>query len=212
MSDGDICFDIGANIGVVSVFMARAASRVSVYAFEPIRLNQCIIRLNAELNQVDIQVAGVAVADVCGTANFSESVDSAYSSLRPTGRREERRSLPVTVTTLDSYLMANSVPRIDVMKIDVEGAEELVLRGGQNVLADRTRSPRVIMIELVDANLKAFGADVGRVVRLLAKYGYRGFVRDADRRELRPFGPADHNRFYNVFFLKDESKRHHGES
>ena len=201
---GSVCFDVGANCGVVSILMACASPNVHVHAFEPLPLNVNLVRTNSVLNSVDIEVNCVAVADRQGHMSFSEAEDGAYSSLHATGRRPERRKIEVDVTTLDQYCSERRVDRVDVLKIDVEGAEELVLIGGRATLGNAATAPAIIMIELYDENLNAFGSSIDSVVGHLYRAGYAAFVCAGNGRMV-PFAREHHNRKVNVFFLRRDA-------
>jgi hypothetical protein len=79
-------------------------------------------------------------------------------------------------------------PRVDLVKIDVEGAEDLVLDGMRDGLA--AHRYRAVILELHPGLLRARGVDPQRCIRLLAGHGYRGAAIDlspaAYRRALRP--------------------------
>jgi FkbM family methyltransferase len=196
----DICIDVGANSGVVSMLMAKAASSGQVHAFDPLPLNCALVQASACLSNVSVAINCCAVADKEGFTEFSESEDGAYSSIRPTGRRAQRLKREVPVTTLDSYAERQHLARVDVMKIDVEGAEELVLAGAASILA-ASNAPRVLMIELFDENLVAFGSSISSIVSLLGRYGYQPFIYESDG-TAHAFEQRHHNRKINVFFAK----------
>ena len=84
-------------------------------------------------------------------------------------------------------------PRVDLVKIDVEGAEDLVLHGMQAGLAGRRY--RAILLELHPGLLQARGVDPESCVRLLRDRGYRGWTIDASpaayRRAIDPQAPIE---------------------
>ncbi|HUR81202.1 MAG TPA: FkbM family methyltransferase [Thermoanaerobaculia bacterium] len=146
---GDVFVDVGANLGYYSLPAARAGARV--YAFEAQQaLAELLIR-SAALNGFDerLAVMWAAVSDrPDGFADFFLAADSSLlgvPSLLPhdwlRGGIVER----VPVVTLDAWAQRNGVTRIDVVKIDVEGAESLVLRGMREVL--KQCRPRLVVIE-----------------------------------------------------------------
>lgn len=199
IAPGDICFDVGANTGFVAVRMAAAARDARVVAFEPLPLNYHLVCANALLNDLPIRAVQCAVSDAEGEASFSQAQDSAYSSLLPVGRKAEARKISVAMVTLADFMQREGIPRIDVLKLDVEGAEERALRGAAAVLSDPARAPRLVMIELYDANLHAFGTSIGAVVELMRGFGYAGFVCHG-RGRTEPLAERHYNRNVNVFF------------
>ena len=195
----DICFDVGGNVGFFAMLMASRASQGKVHVFEPIPLNAALIRTNAELNGfTNISVQNVAVGDAEGTVQFSISVDSAYSSMKATGRSNEERALDVPLRTLDAYIAEAGVPRVDIMKVDVEGAEGLVIGGASRLLADKDRRPRLVLLELFDENLQPFDTSVEQILKKMTEIGYSAFINN--KNYLVPFDINMSDKFYNIIF------------
>ena len=200
-----ICLDIGANIGYFTMLMAKAASSGQVHAFEPVALNLSLLKSSVELNQLtNVFINQFAVGDVVGEVSFSQSVDGAYSSMQDTGRKPSTRTIKVPVLTLDGYLDDNNINRVDVMKVDVEGAEGLVLAGASKLLADLKRRPGVVFLELYDQNLNVFGTSVSEIIEKMFDYGYEPFVL-SESAELMSYKPELKNKYFNVFFLANHS-------
>jgi FkbM family methyltransferase len=196
-----ICVDVGANVGYFAMLMAQSAHKGSVHAFEPIALNAALLIASAELNGfTNISINQCAVGDINGDVSFSQSSDSAFSSMLDTDRKPLDRTISVPCVTLDKYLDDARVRRVDVLKADVEGAEEMVITGAKNLLSDEKRKPRVILMELFETNLQTFGSTVWAVVEKMHNFGYRPFVID-ERGEILPFTEELKLRYYNVLFL-----------
>jgi len=205
----DICFDVGSNTGFYTMLMAKAASKGQVHAFEPLPLNlhllSCGILLN-ELDNITVQQCALGAED--GNADFSESSDGAYSSLFAVGRKPERSKRKVRVRSIDSYVVEQGLRGPDVIKIDVEGAEGLVLDGARRVLDDPASRPRVILIELIDENLAPYGESVQRLVGRLEAAGYTAFVASNDEGPLQAYAADGVERYENVFFLSERADAH----
>lgn len=202
----DICLDIGGNTGYYTMRMARAASEGQIHVFEPVPLNWHLLCAGVLLNGYrHVTVNRCAVGAEDGEMGFSEATDGAYSSLVPVGRKGECGRLTVEVRTLDSYVQEHALPRVDVIKIDIEGAEPLAMDGARELLADRARRPRVIMMELHDANLQAYGVDVPSMIDRLAAHSYDAQV-VTEQGVARPFEPNDRNRCANVFFIARDQR------
>ena len=197
----DRCFDIGGNTGYYTMLMARAASKGEVHAFEPVPLNWHMLCSGVLLNKfTHVTVNKCAVGTSDGEMSFSEATDGAYSSLVPVGRKAERAQHTVSVRSLDSYLEEHAIPRIDVMKVDVEGAEPMVLEGAVGLLSDSHKRPRAIMMELHDTNLAAYGTTVFAMIAKLKALGYGAYVAPPDGAP-RAFRDSDCNVHINVFFV-----------
>lgn len=125
----DACvFDVGANAGHHTLFMARRAR--AVYAFEPVPTLADQVRARADLNRLaHVEVFGFGLGDAEGELPFSPSPDenTGTGSFAPVAGREATLKLPVRRG--DAVYAELGRPRIDFVKIDVEGSEGRVLRG-----------------------------------------------------------------------------------
>ena len=203
----DVCFDIGGNTGLYAMLMAKRATDGEVHAFEPVPLNRHLLASGALLNGFKhIVVNECAVGAEDGEMSFSEAVDGAYSSLVPVGRKSERSALLVKVRSLDSYVAEKEMPRVDVMKVDVEGAEPLVLQGAAGLFGASERRPRAIMLELLDINLSTYGTNVMEIVERMRGFSYHPYVA-ATGEGVRAFSASDCNRVTNIFFLTDDARK-----
>ena len=143
---GDVCYDIGGYRGYMSgVFALAGASRVIV--FEPLPDN--IARLNrlAQLNpQLPLQVEAMAVGATDGEVHFKVMPDQSMGKLADSRFQAERTAsfeIPVRLTRLDTCVFERGLPRPNLMKIDVEGAEADVLDGAARTLKECR--PRILI-------------------------------------------------------------------
>jgi hypothetical protein len=83
----------------------------------------------------------------------------------------------VPMTTLDAYAERNAIRRVDFIKIDVEGAELLVLDGAQKLLA---RDTPLLFAEVCRTWLEGFGATPEQMILLLLEAGYDRFIWQGD--------------------------------
>lgn len=200
----DVCFDVGANTGFYTVLMARRASGGRVHSFEPVAFNWHLLNCNVALNGLaNVCVSQCALGDKVGAVEFSQSTDGAYSSLIAVGRRPEERRVEVRIDTLPNYLQRHGIARVDVVKIDVEGAESLVLEGAKAVFENPQFAPRVAMIELFDGNLRAYGSSGAAIMATMRDYGYQAYCASTIDGHAEPFDPQRHQAIYNVFFARD---------
>lgn len=182
VSRDHVVWDVGANVGLFSVASAHlAGEKGKVYAFEPDVWLVQLLRHTASIqpsSSAAVTIVPAAVAEFCGLRSFNISVRSrATNSLAGygnghTGGVAEQQ----TVMTVSLDWLAERLPRPNVIKIDVEGAELEVLRGAMDLL---TQTGPTILCE-VSANHSP------QVTDLLRRVGYRIFDGDSegDREEL----------------------------
>lgn len=138
---GDVVWDVGANVGIFSFASAALAGNGGqVVAVEPDSWLATLSRRSAARSSVarsEVAVLSAAVSEQLGLASFNiASRGRAASHLAGLGRVEaggSRETILVVTVTLDWMLEHLRAP--NVVKIDVEGAENLVLRGGSKLLA-----------------------------------------------------------------------------
>src|SRR5262245_138642 len=115
--------DLGANIGLTSLWFAHRYGCKSVIAVEPSPANAHLVRLNLESNNVNAQVVEAAVGVRDGTAFFQDGVDSNLGHLASDGGRE------VPVVSMETLLgRLPSGAQVDVVKMDIEGGEGPLLQ------------------------------------------------------------------------------------
>lgn len=125
---GKIFLDIGAHIGKYSILFSDFYEKI--YAFEPEPNNFSILEENIKLNNLENKIFAfrLALSDKIGKANFYLSPYSVTHSLI---KGENENKILVDVYTVDKFLVDNNINFEDIacIKIDVEGAESLVLKG-----------------------------------------------------------------------------------
>lgn len=125
-----VLVDVGAMIGNHTAYLTAFAPPHIVHAFEPHPANFALLRRNAPLAFLH----RVALADYDGPGHLAvDQVNPGHSALAETG-------IAVTVRTLDSY----DLREVRLVKVDVEGGEEAVLRGAARTIAE---SRPLILIE-----------------------------------------------------------------
>lgn len=201
--DTDICFDVGGNVGYFSMLLADLAAHGAIHVFEPIPLNAALITTNRELNGYGhVIINNCAVGDRVQTLNFTVAADSAYSSLHDVGRSPAVATIAVQMTTLDDYIKQHGIPRVDVMKIDVEGAELQVIRGAAQLLGDVPRAPRVVLMELQQENMEPFGTQIEEALAAMVAFGYRAHTLSENGQQLLPCSDLTLTKDYNFVFVR----------
>jgi FkbM family methyltransferase len=172
MRKGGVMFDLGASFGYYAITIATAfEGDCLVYAFEPNPPTMRRFRKNLELNSTrGVHPCPEGLSDAPGRGFIVEQpahsgaayVDQAFhpSAGIPAGIR---------LTTLDLFCEEHNVSRLDLIKMDIEGAELRALRGGVRSLQ---RFQPVILIELNPGTLERDGCSVRDAVVFLEDLGY----------------------------------------
>ncbi|WP_342641119.1 FkbM family methyltransferase [Rhodoligotrophos ferricapiens] len=175
---GDVFIDVGANIGLFTLKAAKVASKV--ISVEPGSEAGSQLKANVALNGYsNVTIVPKALADKAGSATLHHvplgDDPQAFSLL--SGDTAEAGET-VETTTLDLLVKDLGLARVDVVKMDVEGAEELVIAGAQETL---TRDHPTVIFEANCPTLLERGGRNDGAWNGLAAQGYR-FYRLADGR------------------------------
>ena len=178
--EGDIIADVGAFVGVYTIALARRAGATGkVIAFEPDVRNCAVLKKHITLNNVspNVEVVDVAVGDADALLRFHAQADAESHVIAPDTFIAGEGSVEVQSKTLDNIF---DNKQVDIIKIDVEGYEEKVLRGAQNILRRKAGYPRAIFVEVHPCAWAKFGTEGERLLSLLRNASYR--IETADGR------------------------------
>jgi FkbM family methyltransferase len=171
LQPGAVAIDAGANLGIYTAVTARLVGATGrVYAFEPGERAHALLRENLALNGLDqVETFTTALSDRQGSARLYAHTWGPVSFSLGNIQQALQGFEIVPTTTLDLFAQEHRLDRLDFLKIDVEGAEELVLAGGRELIA-RTRP--VVLFE-VSARLPTFlGLSPTGAWDWLAAFGY----------------------------------------
>jgi FkbM family methyltransferase len=144
--------DVGANIGEITLFAGKKLTQGRVLAFEPMPAVFSELALNVALNHFasSVEMFNVGLFDRDGTMPLYVKEDQPFgttnkgvTSIFSTGRDRQVTSVPLR--RFDDIAAECRLERLDVMKLDVEGAEWMVLRGAENSIK---RFRPVIIVEI----------------------------------------------------------------
>lgn len=152
-----VLLDLGANIGMTSVWLAKKFSFTQVIAVEPDPNNAALVRQNLELNGITGQVLEAAIGPKEGTARFDPS------ELSNLGRLSEDGSLSVPMISVDTIIKKFAVKSFALIKIDIEGGEQDLFDGPTGWLA-RTDA---IIIEFHPT------VDHFRIIGMVSSHGFK---------------------------------------
>jgi len=146
LAGGDVLtiFEVGAADGRDTSIYAQRYPRAIVHAFEPLPENFAKLQAVAEA-EPRIRPENMAVSSKSGTAAFHVAALPDASSLfsaRSTGSTfdkytQKKKSIEVNVTTLDEYCLGVKIDKIDILKMDAQGAELDILKGSKNLIENK---------------------------------------------------------------------------
>jgi len=169
-----VILGVGANSGLYEIIAAAASDDSTMYAFEPFPPAIHWLKHNISLNHFEqrVQIIEQAVSDKVGIAKlyipekrFGDTLETS-ASLNETFREKHSEVVEVPVTTLDLFVEKHDVKRVDILRADVESAEDSVLRGAEKILS--TMKPWVL-IEVLDS------AKLGDLERMRGDHNYRAY-------------------------------------
>lgn len=169
-----VLYDIGASTGSFSM-LAKFNPKISVYAFEPQSNVHEILLHNIELNNLTDKVTTfrIALSDKEAVLPLQIPKKLSQSGLATLGaplRFTQAESVSVASTTLDYFTKQFNLPDPTHIKIDTEGAELLVLKGGEQLI--RRKKP-IILLECDEKNTVQFGYHAKELTILLTNLGYK---------------------------------------
>jgi FkbM family methyltransferase len=172
LPQGGVMVDVGANVGYMTMLGARRVGPAGrVLAIEPNPYMVEAMRRHLDKNgisNVSIVQAGCSRAKGSFPLYLSPDRNPGMTSLSAKNAHSQR-SIQVDVVPLDELVAEFNPPSLDVLKIDVEGAELQVLQGAKETLR---RFRPVILMELDPRLLSSFGTKPEQILELLAGLGY----------------------------------------
>lgn len=165
---GDTVIDVGANWGLHSLYLSKlVGTDGTVIAIEAFPEVLELLKWHLDRNQcANVRVIEEAASDSDGEALFAAAASAYLGSLAEVTPLEsaDRRHLKVRTTTLDSVVKRTGATQVRLIKIDVEGAESKVLRGGEGII--QQFRPYLV----VDLHTPEQDVNVGN---LLSAWGYK---------------------------------------
>ena len=139
VEEGDTVIDIGAHIGLFSVYASDLSKSGKVYAFEPFPKNFAKLREHKEINEQDnLLIHNVAISDREGTETLYLSPDNNTGGHSLRLKTHSENKLVVNTISLAAFCNKEKIDHIDYLKIDCEGAEFSILKSNESIL-DKVR-------------------------------------------------------------------------
>lgn len=173
-----IVLDIGANIGLFSVLASKyVTGKGKIYAIEPTTKTFDFLKKNLEINSIsNVEAFKVAFSNTKSlvsmtppqhalTSRFGDSFNQIREITDP-----EQNTDTIETSIFDEFIFEQNIKNIDVIKMDIEGAELFCLQGATNFL----KSPHkpTIIFECFEPHCEGFGYKVVDVLILLENAGY----------------------------------------
>jgi FkbM family methyltransferase len=177
-----VIFDVGAHHGESVSLYKKLFPAASVYCFEPFSESFAVLKRNIQ-RLSNVKPFNLALSDQVGEADFNANAYSATNSLLatsphaeevwPGGPVDTKRQVRVQTSTLDNFCREQSIDAIDLLKLDVQGAEPLVLKGGAELL--RRGRVRLIYTEIITLPTYSGQAELHEFLAMMRGYGFELF-------------------------------------
>jgi FkbM family methyltransferase len=175
LEPGMIFFDVGTNAGVFAISAAKKIGGNGVFAFEPCSSTCALLKRNLELNRLGgVHVVQSALGDSVGVGMVQINVPC-KDGLNTLGQATHPGSKvigleSVRITTVDAFMKDHKIPRVNVLKVAIEGAELMMFRGARELL-ERADAP-IILYEGSGFLTRGFGYHPVEILWFLESCGY----------------------------------------
>ena len=175
-----VVFDVGSNIGVHTFYMARnVRPNGCVYAFEPASYAYNKLQMNFRLNsQLPVKLEKMALSNENITSLKTQvacswPVDSSFSRKENQAMNSSRvMDDEITLIKLDDYIHRNSIQKLDIIKLDIDGNEMKFFEGASLTIS---KFKPIITFELADYVLRHYDSSADELINLILSYGYKIF-------------------------------------
>lgn len=195
-----VIVDVGGNVGTTTLSFAKIAHRGTVHVFEPSPAMLPVLKKNLELSgATNVQVHAIGLSDQPSCGRLRVAIAGNPGSAHFQAGAEGDDGFPITVARLDDVL--GELPRLDFVKIDVEGLELRVLRGAERLIR---RCRPVLLFERNEAAMQRGGTSGDEVCAAVTALGYH--LAWLDRGRFRDYASAKAARqhLHNVIAFPNE--------
>lgn len=173
LGPGSIFFDVGAHVGQYTLTASSIVGETGqVHSFEPDPNTFRWLTANTSLNRLNnVHLNQLAVCDDNAIKQLflATAHDVGSNSLSPP-LNYSGNCFAVRCTTLNDYVKKKQIPRIDLIKMDIEGAEYAALMGTSEIL--RRSDKPMLLIEFEELRQQSFGSSCAKLASLLREYDY----------------------------------------
>lgn len=208
LKEGDVCFDIGANFGwYTTLFRKHCGAEGSVHAFEPVPVTFKELERNYQLmgKPENVFINNLALGDENKeiSINLFKELPTGHASLSQQGRNDAV-SFQCRMITLDSYLEKQNIKQVNFIKVDIEGAELLFLKGAKKLFQQEI--PPIFLMEMALRQTENFGYKPNDLLRFISEHAeYDFYAADEIKGKLQKINEfADDDIGANVFCFPKE--------
>lgn len=134
LKEDSVCIDAGANIGILSMYMSLF-TKANIYAFEPIPETYEALIKNIDINKLNVVPLCLALGDKSGKSiALLDRTCNGGAGFEYDTKNLNDIKVDIDVITLDEFVKSYKIEKLDLLKMDVEGFEELVIKGGKETL------------------------------------------------------------------------------
>lgn len=171
LNSNDTFLDIGASVGLISVIAAKKLDAGQVISIEPDPENKRCLEKNYKINNLkNFRIVQIAAGDKKDTLTLYTAGSNGFSpSLQKVNGIDT--TIEVNLDSIDNLIKENLIPSPNVVKIDIEGAEFMALKG-MAILLKSQNKPRLIFVELHPLFLPSFGSSVDEILAYMQQYDY----------------------------------------
>lgn len=183
-----IIFDVGANLGESIESFRSVFPNASIFSFEPNPTSYLNLVSRYELGESKNQIFNIGLSSKPGCALLNIALNSGHSSIHDFVQDSEwlnlkskllntspnqyvRESKNIELSTVDLVISDLQLDHVDILKIDVQGHEEEVLKGAMYSLKNQAIS--LVQVEVIHSKLYAKTISIGEIERWLTPYGYK---------------------------------------
>jgi FkbM family methyltransferase len=168
--EGDVCIDVGANFGWYTTLLRKLCGDTgSVHAFEPVPpiLDELIDNYRLMGSPANVVINNLALGEAPGEieVNLFSGLSTGHASMSDRGR-EDAVPFRCKIVTLDSYLKDNRVGPVNFVKVDIEGAEMMFLRGAVSLFKQAV--PPIVLMEMALEQTGNFGYEPDDLIKFIA--------------------------------------------
>lgn len=200
LKPGDVFVDIGANIGCYTLLASKIVGKQGkVFAFEPIESVFLRLQYNIKLNnQTNIVLEKKAIFENSGTLKlYLASSDNKGRSSILEQDSENGNVENVDAVSIDDYLANHIIDQLNLIKIDIEGAELYALKGMKNTI--RKFRP-IILAEVSEDVLKNSTINTNEILDFFNEFNYQQFAIDR-RGDIRELSELKDMNYHNYVFF-----------